>query len=75
MFHTAIVQSVLLYGCKTWVLMPKVFAALDGFHKRVSRQICAHQSCLINVSWHYPPIVEALEMAGLFSIEHYVLKR
>jgi hypothetical protein len=32
MFYKAVVQSVLLYGSKTWVLSKTVMARLEGFH-------------------------------------------
>ncbi len=31
-YYQAILQSVLLYGCKTWVLSKAVMARLEGFH-------------------------------------------
>ena len=31
-FYKAIVQSVLLYGSKTWVLSTAALARLEGFH-------------------------------------------
>jgi len=35
-FYKAIVQSVLLYGSKTWVLSPAAMARLEGFHIRAA---------------------------------------
>ena len=35
-FYKAIVQSVLLYGSKTWVLSTASLARLEGFHLRAA---------------------------------------
>ena len=35
-FYQEIMQSVLLYGSKTWVLSKAVIARLEGFHIRVA---------------------------------------
>ncbi len=36
MFYKAVVQSVLLYGSKTWNLTKTVLARLEGFHIRAA---------------------------------------
>jgi hypothetical protein len=33
-FYKVVVQSVLLYGSKTWVISKVVLACLEGFHIR-----------------------------------------
>jgi hypothetical protein len=38
MFYKAVVQSVLLYGCKMWVLTARVLRAVESFHNQVARQ-------------------------------------
>jgi hypothetical protein len=35
-FYTAVVQAMLLYGSKTWVLSPMALACLEGFHIRAA---------------------------------------
>jgi len=73
MFYKAIVQSVLLYGCETWTISPAMLKALRGFHHRVARRLTGkmpHRRG--NGEWVYPPIEEAFELAGMFSIEHYI---
>ena len=35
----AVVQSILLYGSKTWDLMPRMKRALRGFHRRVAHRL------------------------------------
>ncbi len=36
MFYLAVVQSVLLYGSKSWVLSPALLTQLEGFHIRTA---------------------------------------
>ena len=77
MFYKAVVQSVLLYGCETWVITSQVLKALEGFHHRVARRLSGLQPRYLprEDRWDYPPIEEALERAGLFPIEHYISVR
>ncbi len=35
-FYQEIMQSVLLYGCETWVLSKAVIARLEGFHNHAA---------------------------------------
>ena len=37
MLQKAVVQSVLLYGSKSWVVTGDMTKVLDGFHNRVAR--------------------------------------
>lgn len=75
MFYKSIVQSVLLYACETWVLNDRMLQALRGFHHRVARKIANKQAFLFNNEWVYPPITEALDIANLHPIEHYIRVR
>ena len=74
MFYKAIVQSVLLYGCETWVVSPKVLQVLEGFHHRAARRLSGRSAQYLprEDRWVYPPIEEALEKAGLFRLAHYI---
>jgi hypothetical protein len=38
-FYKVVVQSVLLYGCETWVVTPAIRKVLEGFHNRVARRL------------------------------------
>ena len=72
-FYKAVAQSVLLYGCETWVVTPRMLKALDAFHHNVARRISNRQPRkLPNDTWVYPDLQEAMEIAGLHSIEHYI---
>ena len=73
MFYKAVVQSVLLYGCETWVVTPDILRHLRGFHHRVARRLSGMTARRDSTGrWVYPPISEALSAAGLYSIEHYI---
>ena len=39
MFYKATVQSVLLFGSKTWVLSPATLKRLEGFHAKAARRM------------------------------------
>ena len=73
-FYKGVAQSVLLYGCETWVISPAVQRALSGFHHRVARRLSGRTPRYLRQEdrWVYPPIAEALEVAGMFTMEHYV---
>ncbi len=76
MFCKAIVQAVLLYGCETWVITPKLLKALEGFHHRMARRISNMMpKRQANGDWYYPPIDKALEKAGLWTMKHYAHTR
>lgn len=76
MFYKAIVQSVLLYGSETWVVTPQMLKMLDGFHHRIARRITNKMPTRLgNDTWHYPPIQEALDDAGLYTITEYIQRR
>ena len=73
-FYKAIVQSVLLYGCETWVITPRVLQVLGGFHHRVARRLSGLMPRFLpqEERWDYPPIEDALREAGMYSIKHYI---
>jgi len=76
MFYKAIVQSVLLYGCETWTITPRMLTALRGFHHQVARRIAVRlPNKLRDGSWNYPRIEVARSEAGLYTIEHYIAIR
>jgi hypothetical protein len=39
MFYKAVIQSVLTYGSKTWVLPPEINGKLEGFHKQIAHRL------------------------------------
>ena len=73
-FYKAIVQSVLLYGSKTWVLSPAAIARLKEFHTRtvyrMAKEHVPHWG--LNLEWVYPSSEAVLEECGMRTIHHYI---
>jgi hypothetical protein len=73
-FYKAVVQAMLLYGSKTWVLSSTALARLEGFHicaayrmtkKNKPRRGPAHR-------WVYPKSEDVLEECRLKTIPEYI---
>ena len=64
MMYKAVYQSVLLYGSDSWVVTGEMLKFLEGFHHQVARRIT-----------EYPPLVAALEAAGLHPTMEYIRRR
>ena len=47
MFYKAVVQSVLLYGCETWIVTPAILRMLTGFQIRAAWRM-AKSTNLVN---------------------------
>ena len=77
MFYKAVVQSVLLYGCETWVVTPAILRMLSGFQIRAAWRMAIHNKPrkLNDDTWVYPRSDDVYKEVGLFSIEHYIQKR
>ncbi len=73
-FYQAIVQSVLLYGSKTWVLSKAVMARLEGFHVHMAYQMAKehvpHRGP--HHLWVYLSSDQVLEECGMHTIQHYI---
>ena len=41
--YLAVVQSVMLYGSDTWVMTPRIYRMLGGFHHRVAQRLTERQ--------------------------------
>ncbi len=73
-FYKAAMQSVLLYGSKTWNLTTTALARLEGFH------ICAAYWMAEkhkpkkgpNHAWAYPRSSEVLQECSMATILHYI---
>ena len=66
-------QVVLLFGSKTWVLTPRLEKALGGFYHQAAQRMAGmgpkHQG---GGMWVYPSIGEELAMVGLKEIGLYI---
>ena len=72
MFYKATVQSVLLFGSKTWVLSPATLQRLEVFHVKVSWRMTGLLPKKIWGSWTFPKTKTVLAADGLHTIDHYV---
>jgi len=76
-FYKAVVQSVLLYGRKTWNLTQTVLARLEGFHihdaYRMAREHKPRKGLFRN--WIYPSTKDVLEECGLHPMKDYINTR
>ena len=64
--YLAVVQSVLLYGSETWVLIPHMQRVLGGFHHRVAHRLTGRQPQKGRYgSWVYPSLEDAMDEVGL----------
>ena len=62
-FYVAVLNVLILFGSKTWVMTPRLDKALKGFHHRAVRRMAGMvPKRQQDVTWVYPPIGEALSM-------------
>ncbi len=73
-FYKAIMQSVLLYGSKTWVLSKVVLAPLEGFHIRAAYKMAKiHVPCrAAHRQWIYPLSDNVLKESEMHTIQHSI---
>ncbi len=76
-FYKAVVQAVLLYGSKTWVLSTAALASLEGFHIRAAyRMVVKHKPQRgSGNSWVYLKSKDVLEECGLSTLGEYITVR
>jgi hypothetical protein len=73
-FYKAIVQSVLLYGSKTWNLTITALARLEGFHIRAAYRMAEKHKPKKGPhhKWVYPRSSGILQECGMATILHYI---
>jgi hypothetical protein len=73
-FYKAVVQSGLLYGCKTWNLTKAVLVQLEGFHVRAAYKMARKYKPRKGLfgKWKYPLTKDVLEECGLHLVEEYI---
>jgi hypothetical protein len=72
-FYKATVQSILLFGSKTWNLSPVSLKCLEGFHLRaVWRMAGKRPKKLPDSTWTYPNSAAVLDEVRLKTIAHYI---
>ena len=71
-----VLQAVLIFGSKTWLVTPRMGRSLGGFQHRVSRWITGRQTKQqSDGSWEYPPLEIDMQEAGLEDMGEYFPKR
>ena len=73
-FYKALVQAVLLYGSKTWVLSTTSLASLVGFHIRAAYQMAVRHKSRRGPGhgWIYPKSKDVLEECGMSTLAEYI---
>jgi hypothetical protein len=72
-FYKATVQSILLFGSKTWNLSPKSLKSLEGFHLRAAWRMAGKRPMkLWDGTWKYPNSMAVLDKIRLKTIAHYI---
>jgi hypothetical protein len=72
-FYKATVQSILLFGSKTWNLSPKSLKCLEGFHLQVAWRMAGKRPMkLWDGTWKYPNSTVVLDGVGLKTIAQYI---
>jgi hypothetical protein len=73
-FYLAVVQAVLLYGSKTWVISPQAMAQLEGFHIRATWHMAQRHKPQQGPwkEWIYPKSEDVLKECGMMTIAEYV---
>ena len=74
-FYVAVVQAVILFGYKMWVLTPQLEKSLEGFcHRAAQRMTGMVPKRQQDGTWVYPPIQVGLAMVGLEEIGVYTAR-
>ena len=76
MFFKEVVQAVLIFGSKTWIMTPRMEWYLVSFQHRVARRITGRQPGMWEEGvWEYPPLSTAMDESVFEEIAVYILKR
>jgi hypothetical protein len=73
-FYLAIIQAILLYGSKMWVISPQAMARLEGFHIRAAWRMAQKHKPRRGPrkEWVYPKSEDVLRECGMKSIAEYI---
>jgi hypothetical protein len=73
--YKAVVQAVLLYGSKTWVLSKTALASLEGLHIRVAYPMAVRHKPRRGPGhgWIYPKLKDVLEECGMSTLTKYII--
>jgi len=73
-FYKVVVQAVLLYGSKMWVLSTTALSSLKGFHICAAYRIVARHKPRRGPGhgWIYPELMDVLEECGMSTLVEYI---
>jgi hypothetical protein len=73
-FYQAIVQAILLYGSKTWVISMTALARLEGFHLQAAYRMAKMNKPKRGPGnvWEYPRSVDVLKECGMKTMGEYI---
>ena len=78
--YVSVVQAVIIYRSKTWVMKLRIGRVLGGFHHRLARSLMMRKLYRRQYGvWVYPLVEETMEeemmKAGLKEVDTYVSRR
>ncbi len=76
-FYKAVVQAMLLYGSKMWVLLMTALASLEGFHIRAAYRMAVRHKPRRGPGhgWIYPKSKDVLEECGMSTLAEFITVR
>ena len=76
MLYKAVVQTVLIYGSNSWVVMGEMLKVLEGFHHWVDIWIPGKTARrTVDGAWEWPPVADAMYIEGICTIKEYIKRR
>jgi hypothetical protein len=74
-FYQAIIQAILLYGSKSWVISWTAMVRLEGFHIRAAYRMAKKNKPKRgpNWEWIYPRSEGVLKECGMKTMDEYIL--
>ncbi len=75
-FYKFTVQSILLFGSKTWIFSPVSVKVLKGFHIKAAWHMAGKRPMnFCDGTWMYPNSTDNLKDIGLKTSSHYIAVR
>ena len=71
--YKSVAQYMFLYGSQSWMVAGAMLEVLEMFHHWVARGITGRKvQSMTDGECEWPPVVEALEIFGLWTIKEYI---
>ena len=76
MMYNAVVQAVLIYDSKRWVVTDTMITMLERFHHRIAIRIAVRTARKVDGGeWEWELVEMALEITGVFPVRDYMRRR